>query len=179
MNQELCKPLHISDWSMIKSHFLLKIRKLRNTDYVLTHFKKGIYIKIWISKEWVGSVNNLPEAERLFKTPYLKPKENLCQGQEHMTLNKNFWWLMTKQKRMWKREGGQHCSVFWRVNKYQSKTWSLISFLPSNLHSTFFLHKNYPEGKKFPGLFEADTYMPCTQSVWCLQQNVLPGSYGW
>lgn len=121
--------------TMIKLQFLLRISKPRNTEHVLTHLQKKIYLKIWISEECVGSVNSLLEAERLFKTPYLKPKQSLCWGQEPMTWNRNFWWLMTKQKRMWKKGGGSIASIL----KNESKQNKMIDVFSRQFAKHFLL----------------------------------------
>lgn len=111
MNQEVYKPFHISDQPMIKLQFLLRISKPRNTEYVLTHLQKRIYLKIWINEKCVRSVNNLLEAERLFKTPYLKPKQSLLRSRTH-DLEQKLLMTNDKAKENVEERRRQHCSVF-------------------------------------------------------------------
>lgn len=41
----------------------------------------------------------------------------------------------------------------------------------NSLHSTLQHYKIQPTGEKFPGLFEIDLSVSCSQHMWCLQQQ--------
>lgn len=75
--------------------------------------------------------------------------------------------------------GGTSCLTSqYCICRVQHYIRPLVLFSPHNSQHSIFNHHKVSQHGEFSGQFKTDSSFLCNQSVWCLQQWVLPSNYG-